>query len=123
MYMTHAFRLISLFIFMIIISCNSNKGTTEINNIKPKIINTNYLEEGYVKAVLLSGIKNSSDCKNTIKVDPFKELLDPINLNDFDFKIESDNSKVWVKYAALRMRNRCTQARPIKVLDIKKRDD
>lgn len=76
------------------------------------------IEAGFVKGTI--NTSNENTCPFTIKVEAFEYLLDPINLSE-DFS--SDGEKVWVKFTPLRMKNRCTIANPVNVIEIQKRAD
>ncbi|TCI90139.1 hypothetical protein [Tenacibaculum sp. M341] len=105
-------------------SCNSNKKFVENSKSNTNDnVTKELIEEGYSKAILLSGTKNTSGCESLIKVEKSGELLDPINLKDTKFEVSSEESSIWVKYSSLRMMNRCEKARPVNITAIKKRDE
>ncbi|MFT4662903.1 MAG: hypothetical protein ACI8XB_003196 [Patiriisocius sp.] len=76
----------------------------------------NMIEEGYSSGKVVGD--ESSDCKFTIDLDDenYTYLLDPINIED-EFK--KDGLMIWVKFSALRMQNRCNNANPVNITDIK----
>lgn len=105
-----------------VISCCSGKKTatensaTETNN--DITINTQkMMESGFSKASIVES-KIEGDCPFTIKIEAGGMLLDPTNLDE-GFK--KHNEKIWVKYAGLRMMNRCEKANPVRIEAIQKR--
>ena len=110
---------------LIIFSCCGTKNTTKetVNETKTsaqsmdskKMIADNYWEG----TIVLS--KKEGDCPVMIKIDN-KEgsyFLDPINISEKYGSYVSDGKKVWVKYAGLRMMNRCDKASPVNIIDLK----
>ena len=84
-------------------------------------INKADFKEGYLKAVIVRNKKRKTRyCSTLIRLTSNGELLDPINLEN-KYRRLSNNSLIWLKYTPSRMRNRCSQARPVTIVDIKKR--
>ncbi len=76
--------------------------------------------QGFQKGELNRNNAKNTNCLLLIKILNKEELLDPINLKNFQYK---NFHKVWVKYTSLRMANRCENARPIQIIEIKKREE
>ncbi|MBQ4819973.1 hypothetical protein [Aquimarina sp. MMG016] len=76
-------------------------------------------EQGFSKGTITLG--KSEGCPHILNVEEYKDNLDPINLKDF-FK-DGIPDKVWVKFASLRMPSRCTEARPVSIIEISKRSE
>ena len=109
----------------VLMGCNSTKQvTSKENEMSTKETAKELINKGYLEAELIDNSKSKGDmCSTVIKLVNTKssELLDPINI---DGKyLELKNSKIWVKYTSLRMRNRCDEARPVDIVDIKKREE
>ncbi|CAM1367766.1 hypothetical protein [Tenacibaculum xiamenense] len=109
----------------ILMGCNSTKQvTSKENEMSTKETAKELINKGYLEAELIDNSKSKGDvCSTVIKLVNTKssELLDPINI---DGKyLELKNSKIWVKYTSLRMKNRCDEARPVDIVDIKKREE
>ncbi len=85
-----------------------------------KIMNAQeMLEKGFNKGTIVT-TKSSGACSYILTIEKYKDKLDPINLTDF-FKGDVPQ-KVWVKFGSLRMPNRCADARPVSITEIKDRD-
>lgn len=70
---------------------------------------------GYVSGtVKLQG--SGSTCPVIIQIE--NEVLDPLDLGE-EFKV--DKTEVWIKFNRLRRMNRCPEALPVSVADIKKK--
>jgi hypothetical protein len=108
------FTLLS-FVFVCLLSCNSSKKITDNNDATET--SEYFVNNGYSKAII-TNTKNNSGCALIIRLENSKELLDPLEINPDNYPNEQ---KIWFKFSATRMMNRCEQARPVKVIDIKKR--
>ena len=118
--------IIALAMLMFFMSCNSQKniGDTSAHNKKKQSFNSSDLiAQGYKEAVFSEIEGADINCKEIIRIVESGELLDPINSGEFFKGNYSKEEDVWVKFVSLRMKNRCDNARPIKIVDIKKRDD
>ncbi len=120
-------QLFKIFCLLIIISLNSCMTTKKTNekdkpqtDISQQISSESMQEKGFTKGILTL-TKSDIDCPYILNVEKYKDNLDPINLKDF-FKSEVPK-KVWVKYADLRMKNRCQSGRPVSIIEISKRSD
>ncbi len=108
---------------MVFTGCRTNKTVAETNvssEIDQDMINEKMREQGYKKG-LISASTNDSSCPYTIAIEEedYPYLLDPTNLEE-DFMV--DGFKVWFKFTSLRMASRCSEANPIRIEDIKKRE-
>jgi len=103
---------IPLFMFGCGICKNNEKKTAESG----MPIAKEMIAEGY-KLGEISRSSESENCEYTLKLiseeNPF--LLDPINLEK---EYQIDGKKIWVKYQILRMKSRCNNAHPIRILKI-----
>lgn len=104
-------------VIIFLFSCNSSKGITDKDSNKEST--ESLIQEGYVRAVIIKN-KANSGCPLTVSMENSKELLDPLEIKPEDFQNEE---KIWIKYNSVRMMNRCNDARPVKVIGIKKRDE
>ena len=116
------FKSISL-LFCVILACSSSKKTSEHNAISKnntssnnKMMTTEHKNTNFKNGVIIAGEKNST-CSFLIKLYD-NTLLDPINLEE-NYKI--NQLKIIFNYTPLRMRNRCDNANPISLTEIKKR--
>ena len=107
------------------ISCNSTKNNTnkdETITSSTKKIETNLIMNGYSLGTI--SINKESDCSFIIIDEKSNSKFDPINIEEEKFSIFlKDEKKIYFKYLSLRRMNRCPDALPIKLLDIKKRED
>lgn len=118
--------IIALAMLMFFMSCNSQKkvaDTSGDNKEKQSFNSTDLIEQGYKEAIFSEIEGSDINCNKVITIVKSGELLDPINIDEFFKGNYSKEENVWVKFSSLRMQNRCTNARPIKIIDIKKRDD
>lgn len=103
--------LIKLFAFTLLLnSCSGQKTISE------KTIQE-YQQKGYTLGTLAS--KKASDCTWVITVNGSKEQYDPINIDDKKFAdLKTKKSGFFFKFQRLRMKNRCDNILPIKLLEI-----
>lgn len=114
--------LTSLVIGLSFQSCNVTKNKETKDNteeLAEKIDQDKMISDGFIKGVIKTS--KSRECPYILTIDKYDDKLDPINLNDF-FKNEIPE-KVWVKFASLRMKNRCEMARPVSITEISKRSE
>jgi len=103
-------------ILLFVISCKSKKAAS---NEAETIDMVNKLKsEGYLRGV----VKLSNDdgaCPVVIDLDDpnYGYLLDPTNIDE---EFRKNGLAVWVKYIPLRMQNRCDNAHPIEITEIKR---
>lgn len=123
--MTLAIKIILCFSLILQSSCNSSKTTVENQDKKQANITAmdeKLTSEGYSSGIVK--INEDSDCPYIIVDEKTKEQFDPINFEEEKYaSFKSAGSKIYVKFRRLRMPNRCTEAQPISLEDIKKRED
>jgi len=103
-------------LIILAIGCNAKKVSTMDNEMTNK--ESKMVEDGYKMGTIQLSDEESS-CPVTIKLaDPnYSYLLDPINIDD-EFK--KNGLEVWLKFNPLRMQNRCENAHPVELSEIKK---
>lgn len=75
-------------------------------------------ENGYTNGIIVAS-KKDGDCPFTIKLEgESSNVIDPINLDD---SYKKDGKKVTIKYQLLRRKNRCENANPVNIIEIKER--
>ena len=106
-------------------SCDSMKTTTTSN--KGEDINTindmksQLIADGYVAGTIK--YQSESKCPYVIIDDSTQLKYDPINLDEEKYmRFKKDAEKVYFKYRPLRMMNRCNEAQPVELEDLKKRE-
>lgn len=104
-------------------TCSSTKQSTNTNTAEAKTevqtVNAKeMIEKGFSKGTIV--VSKSEGCPYILTVEQFQDQLDPINIDQF-YKEGEIPSKVWVKFASLRMANRCNDARPVSISEIEKR--
>lgn len=106
------------------LSCNTTKTSVEANNAQQtetKTMNIDYTKVGYSIGTIT--YHKNSKCAYIITDEKSGVKFDPINIDKEVFEnFKIDNTKVYFKYRPLRMMNRCTEAQPIELEDIKKRE-
>ncbi len=113
-------------LLLIVESCNTTKPmvnkdsedtTTASKQMDEKFVNQGY-SIGVVKSV------SNSKCPYIIVDKMTGATFDPINIQEKKFiSFQKDLEQIYFKYRSLRMMNRCNDARPIELEDIKKRED
>ena len=123
MYLTLLKTSITIFSVFIFSFCTSTKNTSNdtINSNDTKLEVAKMMENGFKKGVIVASDKEG-DCPYTIQLedDNYKYFLDPINITE-DFK--KDGEKIWVKFAGLRMMNRCEKANPVSIIEMHVREE
>ncbi len=110
---------------LVAFSCNSTKTTTKdkVTDSKTEVMDAKKMaEDGFWEGtVVLSKAEN--DCPVTIKIEgkDGAYFLDPINMTEKYEGFIIDGTKVWIKYAGLRMMNRCDKASPVNIIDLQAR--
>ncbi len=119
--MKNMFKIFAIIIALSVSNCTSTKSIE--SNAQAKTDATSnakeMIEKGFSKGTIITG--KSPGCPYILNVEEYKDNLDPINLQEF-FKGEIPN-QVWVKFASLKMPNRCAEARPVSVIEISKRNE
>ena len=107
-------------IFML--SCTSKKTTTDaMSDTERTALNTKMMENDFKMGTIVVSTAEG-DCPYTIQLDDnnYSYYLDPINLDE-GFKKHGE--KIWLKFAGLKMANRCEKANPISIIEIQKREE
>lgn len=109
---------ISAIVLSSCISSKTNKSGASLSADEMEKTEMEMLEKGYQKGVILS-TDMEGNCAFIIEYKDQSGLTyDALNLED-DYKI--DGQKIWFKFVALRMMNRCGPANPISISDIQQR--
>lgn len=110
-------------------SCNSSKKTVQkttdntMSNEQSvnKVMDTQMINDGFHVGEI-KHLKNSK-CEYIIIDQATKAKFDPINISEETYEtLRKDAQKIYYKYRPLRMMNRCTDANPISLIEIKKRE-
>ena len=108
--------------FVLISCCTSKKTTADaMADTEKTSLNTKMMENGFKMGTIVVSTAEG-DCPYTIQLDDdnYSYYLDPINLDE-GFKKHGE--KIWVKFAGLKMMNRCEKANPISIIEIQKREE
>jgi uncharacterized protein YceK len=111
-----------LFAFMLLSGCTSKKTTADaMTDTERTALNTKMMENGFKMGTIVAS-KVEGDCPYTIQLvdDNYSYYLDPINL---DASFKKHGEKIWLKFAGLKMMNRCEKANPISIIEIQKREE
>lgn len=115
-----------LLMFVSINSCKSKKVTSKAETkVEEKIeeeietIKSNFIKDGYSKAIVIHDESKSEPCSYLIQLDN-GGLLEPLTFTNNDFK--SNNELIWIKFVRQRRLGRCDKAQPIELLEIIKRE-
>ncbi|MCF6351267.1 MAG: hypothetical protein L3J23_09630 [Flavobacteriaceae bacterium] len=111
------FLSILLLITMGVNSCKSKKVTEEKET---KISKINFIEDGYSKATIIYDATKSDVCSYLIKLDK-GEILEPLKFTNKVFR--KNEQLVWVKFNRQRRLGRCSNAQPIELVEIIKREN
>jgi hypothetical protein len=102
-----------------LIACNATqKGVSQSMSTEDNT--EKMIAEGYAAGVIELSNKEG-DCPVTIRLEGGEETMyyDPLEIDD-SYKVTG--MKVWFKFSGLRMMNRCPKANPIRIENIKKRE-
>lgn len=105
-----------------IFSCNSGKKATDEAAMDEasgvSVDSKKMMADGFMSGTIVHS-RAEGDCPYTINVDSedYSYMLDPINLEE-EFK--ADGTRIWFKFAGLRMANRCTKANPVNIIEMQK---
>jgi hypothetical protein len=121
-------RIFTVSFIIILTSCNSYKESsnevkseTTKNDEQIKAMDKEMIGEGFQLGVVKH--LKESECSYIIIDQATKAQFDPINILEESYKaMRNDGEKVYYKYRPLRRMNRCTEANPIELIDIKKRE-
>ena len=107
------------------LSCDSAKSAAETSataDTNNKAMQEQLISEGYSPGTVK--LLKNSECTYIIVDEKTNVQFDPINMDDAKFAdFKSEGAKIFYKYQPLRRMNRCTEAQPISIIDIKKRED
>jgi len=125
--MTSFIKLSLTCLMVISLSCDTakNAATAEDGNSEKTMqmdteTKTNLLNEGYAMGTI-KYLKNSK-CSYIIIDEKSGVQFDPINIDTDKYSaFKSESTKVYFKYRPLRMANRCMEAQPIELEDMKTR--
>ncbi len=108
--MANLSRILTIAFLSFIVSCNSSKPTTNKKN-------ENLEKDGYSLGVI--EFRNTENC-NWIIYDSKKNLkYDPINIEEKKFSpFLKEKKEIYFKYLPLRMKNRCDNITPIKLIEV-----
>ncbi|MBT8254781.1 MAG: hypothetical protein HKN00_02045 [Flavobacteriaceae bacterium] len=119
--MSSLFKLTLILILLISPGCDSTKSTvqeTEDTKKTEQVADNKLIEAGYSVGTL--EYLDRSPCPYVIKIEGSQDKLDPVNIGDAKFgSFRKNGEKVYFKYRSLRRMNRCQEARPIELTDIK----
>jgi hypothetical protein len=121
-------KILTASFIIILTSCNSYKETS--NEVKRKTTKNDEQIKAMDKEMIGEGFQlgvvkhlKESECSYIIIDQVTKAQFDPINITEESYKaMRNDGEKVYYKYRPLRRMNRCTEANPIELVDIKKRE-
>ena len=118
-------KLSAVLFFTIATSCDSAKSTVqekETNTNAVKEMDTKLVNEGYTTGTV-KYLANSK-CSYVLIDEKTDIKYDPINIDEEKFmSFKKDTEKVYFKYHALRMMNRCDEASPVQLIDIQLRSN
>ena len=97
--------------------CESKKKALNNENTMEETVK---MEEAGYKLGVIQLSDNEGECPVTIKLaDPnYGYMLDPVDIDE-DYK--KDGLEIWLKFSPLRMQNRCENAHPVELTEIKKK--
>jgi len=122
-------KIITVSMMVFFTSCNSSKETVKEANDNTmdkeqsdgNVMDAQMLKEGFHLGEIQE-LKNSK-CDYIIIDKTTDAQLDPINISEDSYKaFKKDAQKIYFKFRPLRMMNRCTDANPIQLTEIKKRE-
>jgi len=120
-------RLFSLIVISLILqSCVISQDKVEsektAGSANSKYIKEVLMKEGYELGTVK--ILKDSECRFVILNEGTTVYFDPINFNISDFEaFRQEDLKIYFKYKPLRMMNRCSEASPVELISIVKRED
>lgn len=122
-------KLFTLSLMVLFTSCKLTKETNQDSNSNAmsaeqsdsKVMDTQMLNDGF-QLGQIQQLKNS-ECKYVIIDKTTNAKFDPVNISEEVFKdFQKDTLKIYYKYRPLRRMNRCTDANPVELIEIKKRE-
>ena len=125
------YSILKIILLVGVLSFQSCGGTeTSTKSVAPETDDSNTMEtydksmqeEGYSKGYVKK--TDNTKCQFVIVNEKTNTAFDPINFEEDAFRIfKLDDEKIYYKFLPLRMPNRCNEAQPISLVDIKKRED
>ena len=101
---------------------SSKANDNTMNESELKTLDSTMINEGFHIGII--SYQKESDCAYVIIDQTSNAKLDPINISEDTYKLLRNNGeKIYYKYRPLRRMNRCPEANPIELIDIKKRED
>lgn len=84
-----------------------------------KMTNFDFEEQGFLKGIVRSG-KEAGSCDFVVEIlgGIVAQKVDPV---DMPASLKADNQLVWIKFGGLKQKNRCPEAQPVTIKDIKER--
>lgn len=122
-------KFFTLCLIVLYTSCKSTKETIQDSNSNVmsieqsdyKAMDAKMLTDGF-EIGEIKHLKNS-ECEYVIIDQATKSKFDPVNISEEVFKdFQKDTLKIYYKYHPLRMMNRCSEANPVELIEIKKRE-
>ncbi len=116
---------------LLLASCNTTKDATKnsattsekttMNKEEAMAMDAKFIDQGYtIGTVKLT----DKACSVILEVEKTGAKFDPINIDDEKFSMYKKQDEVlYFKFRGLRMLNRCEEAQPIELTDIKKREN
>jgi hypothetical protein len=122
-------KIFTLSLMVLFTSCKTTKETLQDSNNNKmsieqsdnKVMDTQMLTDGFQ----IGEIKHlkDSECEYVIIDKATNAKFDPINITEAVFKdFKKDTLKIYYKYRPLRRMNRCPDANPVELIEIKKRE-
>ena len=122
--MTFFYKISTLLFLMVASGCDSTKSTAKEDAASEKtstVMNEKMVNEGYSEGTIT--YSKNSKCPVIIIKEDTKEQLDPINMDDSKFvSFKNDGNKIYFKFRRLRMMNRCDEALPISLEEVKTKE-
>jgi len=118
-------KLSVVFLLIFTESCDSSKAVSssdETETKESKTMGKELLANGYSTGIVK--VIEGSKCPFIIYDERTKAQFDPINMDDSKYaSFKEKDAKIYYKFLPLRMKNRCNEAQPITLADIKKREN
>lgn len=118
---------LAMVLFMCIVtSCGSSEkkittadGTVVTEAKNEQITDMDYAEQGFLRGVVYAG-KEEGSCSFVVEIlgGIVAQKVDPVDMPE---SFKKDQQKVWIKFGGLRQKNRCPEAQPVTIKDIKER--
>ena len=111
-------------LLLIASGCDASKTSaseeTKTADTSKSMTNQEMMDQGYNAAIFVYDDK--SKCPIVMELQESKEKLDPVNIDEDKFsQLRQEGNTVYVKFRRLRMMNRCPEAAPVEIDDLKQR--